>query len=269
MGYQFRTDSAPTTGNIAVVGPERGSLEDFRLWQLQPSQRTAPRDGRLGPDPLYGLASSEEGENENYEAGVDVRWRPSTRLGVDLTANPDFALVEADMETINLTRFELRIPEKRPFFLEGNEMYNQRIRQFYSRRIDNITWGAKTSGKLGDTDFSGIATSENIMLKDGLGEATANYTVARLQHGLARGSNVGLLAANRNFLGENAGSVGLDTTMYFTDTLSMTGQYLQVYGPTADRGLFVPPGTPPPATSTSATQSSMRASWMTLTRQGS
>jgi len=184
----------------------------------------------------YGLASSEEGENENYEAGVDVRWRPSTRLGVDLTANPDFALVEADVETINLTRFELRIPEKRPFFLEGNEMYNQRIRQFYSRRIGNITWGAKTSGKLGDTDFSGIATSENIMLKDGLGEATANYTVARLQHGLARGSNVGLLAANRNFLGENAGSVGLDTTMYFTDTLSMTGQYLQVYGPTADRG---------------------------------
>jgi hypothetical protein len=185
----------------------------------------------------YVLGSIEEREGTDFEVGADVRWRPSSRLGVDFTVNPDFALVEADVETINLTRFELRIPEKRPFFLEGNEMFAQRIRQFYSRRIGDITWGAKASGKLGRTDFSAIATSENLALEGGVGEAAADYSVARLQHSLTRGSNVGLLATNRNFQGEDAGSVGLDTTLFFTDTLGMTGQFMRVHGPTADGGL--------------------------------
>jgi hypothetical protein len=185
----------------------------------------------------YALAAVEADKNPDYEAGLDVRWRPSSRLGVDLTINPDFALIEADVEEINLTRFEFRVPEKRPFFLEGSEMFNQRFRQFYSRRIGDITWGAKASGKLGDTDFSAIVTSEGRVLEDGLGEATADYAVIRLQHGLARGSNIGLLAATRDFQGENAGSIGLDTTAYFTDTVSMIGQLMRVHGPTADGGL--------------------------------
>ncbi len=185
----------------------------------------------------YALAAVEADEDPDYEAGIDVRWRPSSRLGVDLTINPDFALIEADVEEINLTRFELRVPEKRPFFLEGSEMFNQRYRQFYSRRIGDITWGAKASGKLGDTDFSAIVTSEDRMLEDGFSDATADYAVVRLQHGLSRGSTIGLLAANRDFQGENAGSVGLDTTAYFTDTVSMTGQLMRVHGPTADGGL--------------------------------
>jgi len=191
----------------------------------------------------YGLAVFEEGEDADYDAGIDVRWRPSTRLGVDLALNPDFALVEADVEEINLSRFELRIPEKRPFFLEGNEMYHQRLSQFYSRRIGDIEWGAKASGKLGQTDFSTIFTEEDIDLADGSGAQTADYGVLRLQQSLARGSSVGLLAANRNLAGDNAGSVGIDSTLFFTDTLGMTAQLLRVHGPASDGGLawFVRP----------------------------
>lgn len=196
----------------------------------------------------YGLAVFEEDKAPDYEAGIDMRWRPSSRLGVDLTLNPDFALVEADVEVINLTRFELNVPEKRPFFLEGNEMFSQRIRQFYSRRIGDISWGTKSSGRLGSTDFSAIVASENLLPRDGagaggvgtgggIGKETADYSVIRLQQSLPRGSNVGLLAANRSFLGKDAGSVGLDTTMFFTDTLGMTGQLMRVHGPTADGGL--------------------------------
>jgi hypothetical protein len=57
----------------------------------------------------YALGVFEEGEKPDYEAGNDVRWRPAPQLGVDLTLNPDFALVEADVEEINPTRFELRV----------------------------------------------------------------------------------------------------------------------------------------------------------------
>jgi hypothetical protein len=185
----------------------------------------------------YLLASLSDGESVGFEAGADLRWRPSSRLGVDLTVNPDFALVEADVETINLSRFELSIPEKRPFFLEGNEMYNQRIRQFYSRRIGDITWGAKASGKLGRTDFSTLVTSEDLAIEDTGVADTANYATLRLQQSLSRGSNIGLLVANRDFQHENSGTVGLDTTLFFTDTLGMTAQVMRVHGPTADGGL--------------------------------
>jgi hypothetical protein len=191
----------------------------------------------------YALGAIEKGEGTEFEAGGDVRWRPSSRLGIDLTINPDFAVVEADVETINLSRFEQSIPEKRPFFLEGNEMFSQRIRQFYSRRIGDITWGTKANGKLGRTDFSTIATSEDIEIQGSGGSETANYGTVRLQHGLTRGSAVGLLAANRDFQDEDSGSVGADTTLFFTDTLGMTAQLMRVHGPTADGGLawFVRP----------------------------
>ena len=51
-----------------------------------------------------------------------------------------------------------------------------------------------------------------------------------------RGSNIGLLATNRNLGSDNAGSLGLDTTIYFTETLSFNGQIFEVHGPTADGG---------------------------------
>jgi hypothetical protein len=185
----------------------------------------------------YTLVSYEKGEGAEIQAGGDIRWRPSSRLGVDLTLNPDFALVEADVETINLSRFELRISEKRPFFLEGNEMYRQRIEQFYSRRIGDITWGAKTNGKLRQTDFSAIATSADIDRVSGPGTERADYGVLRLQQGFGKGSNIGLLAASRNYLGHNAGSAGFDSTLFFTDTLGMTAQLLRVHGPASNNGL--------------------------------
>lgn len=184
----------------------------------------------------YVIVSIEDGGSADAEAGLDVRWRPSSQVGVDLTINPDFALIEADVETINLSRFELQIPEKRPFFQEGNEMFSQRIRQFYSRRIGDITGGAKSNGTVGRTGYSAILASGNLELPDGSGDATANYATLRFQQSLAKGSNVGLLAASRDFDGDNAGSVGLDTTLFFTDTLGMTAQFLQVHGPTSDGG---------------------------------
>ncbi|MBT8055546.1 MAG: carbohydrate binding family 9 domain-containing protein, partial [Gammaproteobacteria bacterium] len=183
----------------------------------------------------YALVSFEKDADVEYQAGMDIRWRPSSRFGVDLTVNPDFALIEADVETINLSRFELRIDEKRPFFLEGNELYQQRIEQFYSRRIGDIGWGAKTNGKFDATDFSAIATSADY--EDENGRTTqADYLVARFQQGFERGSNVGVLATNRHLNGDDAGSAGLDTTWFFTPTLGLTAQYLKVHGPTSDNG---------------------------------
>ena len=181
---------------------------------------------------VLGVATEEGDHNE--EIGGDVRLKYRSALIADLTVNPDFALVEADVEQINLTRFELFVPEKRPFFLEGNERFEQRIRQFYSRRIEDIDWGAKATGTVGSYDFIALGTQARLVDIDPEEIDTrfdADYGVFRLQKAVMGSGNVGLVATNRRLEGDNAGSVGLDTTLFFTEKLGFTGQYLQSHGP--------------------------------------
>ncbi len=81
--------------------------------------------GRLSPRWLAGL-----------EAGLDLRLRPLPNLSVTATINPDFGQVDADPAFVNLTAFEVVLPERRPFFIENNALFaSLGARYFYSRRI--------------------------------------------------------------------------------------------------------------------------------------
>ncbi len=185
----------------------------------------------------YGLVVAERERGVDTKFGGDIRFRVSSDLSADVTVNPDFALIEGDVEEINLSRFELFVPEKRPFFLEGIEMYKQRIRQFYSRRIGDISAGGKLVGRLGGFDLAVLATRADLYSEEADGTVSsvaADYTVLRVQRGVFGPSTIGLLAANRRVEGENVGSIGADMTLFFTDTLGMTGQLLRSHGPTND-----------------------------------
>jgi hypothetical protein len=74
----------------------------------------------------------------NYGAGLDSKIGVSSNLILDLSINPDFGQVEADPSVLNLTSYETFFEEKRPFFLEGNDIFNFELagsQLFYSRRI--------------------------------------------------------------------------------------------------------------------------------------
>ncbi len=72
----------------------------------------------------YLSATSDEISNEgDGRGGVDVAWRPSSNLQLTATVNPDFGSVESDDVVVNLTAYETFFPEKRLFFLEGNEVF--------------------------------------------------------------------------------------------------------------------------------------------------
>jgi hypothetical protein len=75
-------------------------------------------------------------------AGFDLKWGVTNEFTLDAAVNPDFGQVEVDRAIINLTVFETLYPEKRPFFLEGNQMFTfgemydrSSLQLFYSRRI--------------------------------------------------------------------------------------------------------------------------------------
>ncbi|MBN2198211.1 MAG: carbohydrate binding family 9 domain-containing protein [Candidatus Aminicenantes bacterium] len=170
-----------------------------------------------------------EGRGEaGAEAGLDVRYAFSQTVSGDLTVNPDFATVEADQEQINLTRFALSLPEKRNFFLEGSEIYRQRIQLFYSRRIGDIYGGAKIYGKTGGLEFSGLTAQTKP--DEATGAVSANFTVLRLKTDVFKDSSLGLLAANKSSDGRKAGTVGIDAALNFTDTFRFTGQMAVSYG---------------------------------------
>ncbi len=173
------------------------------------------------------VAKIEKGFPAEAEAGLDARYALSQAISGDLAINPDFATVEADQEQINLTRFELNLPEKRNFFLEGSEVYRQRIQLFYSRRIGEIYGGLKLYGKAGAFEFSGLTAQAR---PDGEDGNPANFSVIRVKADVLKSSTVGFLAANKTVAGINRGTAGLDASLNFTDNFKFTGQLALAYG---------------------------------------
>jgi len=208
-----------------------GVLKGLDLEQAQKNYQVIP----------HVIAKLEQGKAPEFESGLDARYAFSQTISGNLTANPDFATVEADQEQINLTRFELSLAEKRNFFLEGSEIYNQRINLFYSRRIADIYGGVKLYGKSGRFEFSGLSAQTK---KDDLQAVdSANFTVVRVKADVMKSSNIGFLAANRLSGGRNQGTAGVDTTFNFTDTFRFTGQLAMSYGDRAkdDFAFFLRP----------------------------
>lgn len=177
-----------------------------------------------------------EGGSTRGNAGVDLRYTFRPETIANLTVNPDFAIIEADEEFVNLTRFEVQLQERRPFFQETNDRFRQRIQSFYSRRIGDIDAGGKVMSRNGKWESTVLsvrsANIETPETSDG-GFAHANYTVGRVERELSAGSQVAFQVANRNLGGENRGSAGLDTSLRFNRVMTFSGQLLQATGPVA------------------------------------
>ena len=174
----------------------------------------------------YALSRAQERESPIGAVGLDVRYALTPQLSAYGTVNPDFATVEADQELVNLTRFEVSLTEKRQFFLEGGEQFGQGIRTFYSRRIADIEGGGKLLGKQGPWAMHVLAARAEPLLTG----SRAGYAVARAQRDVGSRSNVGVLFSNRTLDGLNQGSIGADTSLYFTENWGLTGQLVHSYG---------------------------------------
>src|SRR6185369_1316480 len=75
--------------------------------------------------------------------------------------NPDFSQVESDVAQIGANeRFALFYPEKRPFFLEGIELFSTPIQAVYTRSITSPRWGLRATGKLGDSAYTALVSQD-------------------------------------------------------------------------------------------------------------
>lgn len=148
-----------------------------------------------------------------FEFGADAKIGVTSSLTLDLTYNTDFAQVEVDEQQVNLTRFSLFFPEKRPFFLENAGTFAvgspQAVELFFSRRIGigsngqpvPILGGARLTGRVAGYTVGLL----NIQTDEALGGAIPanNYTVARVLRELPGRSRVGAIFVNRFAPGED------------------------------------------------------------------
>ena len=186
---------------------EAGTLKGLRP-PNQKSLKLTPY--ALGLGSKGGVAGNEtitEGE-----FGFDAKYLVTPSLTLDATYNTDFAQVEADEVQVNLDRFSIFLPEKRPFFLENAGLFSvgapREIELFFSRRI-GIGSGGAQQPIAGGLRLSGkVAGSTNIgllhMQTEEINELSSNrYSVARVNLELENRSSLGSLLVSRDGDGED------------------------------------------------------------------
>jgi hypothetical protein len=157
----------------------------------------------------FALGGFEKRKGESTEwpgkIGTDLNVNLTPTLKLNLTANTDFAQVEADRRAVNLTRFNLFYPEKREFFLEGYQNYQFYLGNnnelFYTRKIGlenfrsvSVIAGARLFGKVGSNNVGllNIETGEQDTVP------ATNNTVVRYKRDIGSQSYVGAILTSKN-----------------------------------------------------------------------
>jgi hypothetical protein len=131
-------------------------------------------------------------EEVDPDAGLNLRLGFSS-YALDATVNPDFSQVESDEGQVTVNeRFALFFPEKRPFFLEGIELFGSPQTLVYTRRIVNPKAGAKFTGKLGRLGVAHLTAVDQTDAGD------AWFNITRLRRDLGRNSIAGVTFTNRD-----------------------------------------------------------------------
>lgn len=172
---------------------------------------TVPRQRNLKITP-YLLGQSRSGgalikdTESDTEWGLDAKYMLTPSLSLDLTYNTDFAQVEADDVQVNLDRFSIFLPEKRPFFLENAGQFSvgnpREVELFFSRRIgigsggvqQPIDSGVRLSGKVRGSTNLGLLHMQTQSINALAGNS---YSVLRVNQELANRSSLGAIYVAR------------------------------------------------------------------------
>jgi hypothetical protein len=221
----------PNWGQASFLKPSQASEVHFNDIKAVKPLNIAPYV-LAGYSSRYDLNSSEtdyfKTNKPSFEVGGDIKLGLSGNMILDLTINTDFAQVEADDEQINLTRFSLYYPEKRPFFLERSSVFDLNLGAnntlFYSRRIGlsddgdpiRIYGGARLIGRAGKWDVALLEMQTAPLTK---------INSEGVSEDILPSENFGVLRFRRQVINENS-YIGAG----LTSRVGMNGRYNVGYG---------------------------------------
>ena len=199
---------APVSTKVLGFLPQMGVLDGMknlstrRNFEVMPTV-TAVNVGKLAP------ASGAYATSHVEEAGINVKYALTPNISLDFTYNPDFSQIESDQPQIEVNqRFPLLFAELRPFFLEGQEIYQipgPVGTLVHTRTILDPQYGLKLSGKVGKTTFGVLAANDE---SPGRVDNPANpvfgqkaqVLVGRARYDIYRESYLGVLATDRELM---------------------------------------------------------------------
>jgi hypothetical protein len=187
--FQLRTQVSSLWSN---TGPQ-GFVENEGIWQnvQVPKQAFHPKLSLLP----YALGAIEP-KGGSVRFGMDARYPITPQLTAVGTLKPDFSTVEGAVESIQFSRQERFVPDRRPFFLEGADDFNISTRLndigafFYPRRIHSFDFGTKIYGQISPTNTLGFLDTYDLNGR--------NDMVARLRHDLGPTSKAGLFISQKS-----------------------------------------------------------------------
>ncbi len=181
-------------GEVSWFGRVSGvsGLRPVRTFELRPFAVARLTGGAGAGGGFFGGGVGAAGDRRDLQlspdVGVDAKLGLTSRLMLDATVNPDFGQVEADQVELNLSRFETFFPEKRPFFLEGADVYQTPVQLFYSRRIGKPLFGLSAEDELPLADGSEVTVVETPAVP-------RIWAASKLTGALTEDLSIGLLAA--------------------------------------------------------------------------
>jgi hypothetical protein len=185
-----RQDTWTDAKRVASFLAQAGTMDDLHdlqrgvVTELQPFV-TGSIDGARQDEGGYGYGTADIGPGANLRFGF-------TNMSLDATVNPDFSQVETDATQVTVNeRFALFYPEKRPFFLEGIELFATPNQLVYTRQIGDPIAGGKVTGKVGKTGIAFLSAP------DDTGDATAWFNIARIRQDVGKDSLAGLTYTDR------------------------------------------------------------------------
>jgi len=193
---------------LAQAGTLQGLREMRRGLVLEVTPTVTGRlDGHRRPGDDWGY-------DRAGEVSGDVRWGIRQNLTLNGTVNPDFSQVEADIGQVLLNeRFALFYPEKRPFFLDGLELFDTPSQLIYTRRIAAPSVGAKLAGKVGGATVATLVAADDRGFSR-TGDAAPVFGVARVRQDLGRNNSLGAVLTTREDGEDHGRLVGADLRVY-------------------------------------------------------
>ena len=212
-----REDTWTDARRIASFLGQAGTMEGLRdlqrgvVTEIQPFV-TGSSNGALAGAGRFARDKTDISPGANVRLGF-------TNMSVDATVNPDFSQVESDASQVTVNeRFALFFPEKRPFFLEGIELFATPNQLVYTRRIVDPIVGGKLTGKAGRTGVAVLSAS------DTTADGHAWVNVARLRQDFGSDSLAGLTFTDRESAGAFNRVVAADARWVFGRLYYLLGQ---------------------------------------------
>ena len=209
----FQDTWAPAVRANANFLAQSGTLEglhDLRRGLVLEATPTATARADRSPTIGNGRDYQQRGE-----LGGDARWGIRQNLTLNGTVNPDFSQVEADVGQVLLNeRFALFYPEKRPFFLDGLELFDSPNQLIYTRRIIAPTGGVKLTGKLAGLNIASIVASDDRQNSWTTGAHSPLFGVSRLRYDFGSNNTLGGVVTTREDGGNYSRVAAADFRFY-------------------------------------------------------